>query len=83
MTRYFFDFRDGTEFILDGEGLLIRDMAAVQQEAAKALSGLARDSMATFNGSQGHQMSVEVRDGDGPVMKLELSFNITRDAGDT
>ncbi len=40
MTRYFFDFRDGTEFILDGEGLLIRDMAACNRRRLKLYRAL-------------------------------------------
>lgn len=78
MLRYFFDLRDGTDLILDDEGAMLRDMVAVQREAAKALSGLAGDSMAASKSSQAHQMAIEVRDGNGLVMKVECSYKITR-----
>jgi hypothetical protein len=50
----------------------------VQREAARALAGLASDSMASFKGSQIHQMVIVVRDDTGPVMEVEFSFKIIR-----
>ncbi|WP_128925600.1 DUF6894 family protein [Bradyrhizobium guangxiense] len=76
MPLYFFDFRDGEDLILDEEGLDLRDMMAVQREAARALAGLAADSMASFKDSQVHQMAIAVRDKSGPVMEVEFSFTI-------
>ncbi|QOZ73659.1 DUF6894 family protein [Bradyrhizobium arachidis] len=78
MGLYFFDFRDGENLILDEEGLDLRDMIAVQREAARALAGLAWDSMASFNSSQIHQMAIAVRDKSGPVMEVEFAFKIVR-----
>ncbi|WP_439365105.1 DUF6894 family protein [Bradyrhizobium sp. DASA03005] len=78
MALYYFDFRDGGNIILDEEGLDLRDMVAVQREAARALTGLASDSMASFKGSQIHQMAIAVRDESGPVMEVEFAFKIIR-----
>lgn len=78
MAVYFFDFRDGENLILDEEGLDLRDMIAVQREAARALAGLASDSMASFKSSQIHQMAIAVRVETGSVMEVEFSFKITR-----
>jgi hypothetical protein len=78
MGLYFFDFRDGDERVLDEEGLELRDMMAVQNEAARALAGLAWDSIANFKSAEIHQMAIEVRDRYGPVMEVEFSFKIIR-----
>lgn len=72
------NFRDGDELILDEEGIDLRDIVAVQREAARALTGLASDSMISFRGSQIHQMAIAVRDETGPVMEVEFSFKIIR-----
>jgi hypothetical protein len=45
MALYFFDLRDDAEFVVDEEGTELRDMRAVQDEAARAPSvGLGRDA---------------------------------------
>ena len=62
MALYFFD---------------LRDMRAVQNETARALSGLAWDAMRS-DGVKGQQMIMEVRDAHGPVMEVKLSFEIAR-----
>jgi hypothetical protein len=77
MVLYFFDLRDKAEFVVDEEGTELCDMRAVQEEAARALSGLAWDAMRS-DGVKGHQMVLEVRDSDGPVMEAKLSFEIDR-----
>ena len=78
MPLYFFDFHDGEQHVPDDEGLNLRDMVAVQKEAARALAGLAWDSVASFKGAQIQRMAVMVRDGHGPVMEVEFSFKIVR-----
>lgn len=78
MIRYFFDFRDGAELMIDEEGVVLRNMPSVQREAARALCGLAGDSLANFKSSHAHQMAITVRDQSGPVMDVEFSFKITR-----
>jgi len=79
MALYFFDLRDQSGFVADEEGTELRDMRAVQNEAARALSGLAWDAMRLYEGT-GQQMVIEVRDAQGPVMEAKLSFEIARKA---
>ena len=43
MKRYYFDMRDGENVTRDDEGLEFPDLAAAQEEAAKALADIARD----------------------------------------
>jgi len=79
MALYFFDLRDQSGFVADEEGTELRDMRAVQNEAARALSGLAWDAMRLDDGI-GQQMVIEVRNARGPVMEAKLSFEIARKA---
>ena len=74
MALYFFDLRDEADF---EEGTELRNMRAVQNETARALSGLAWDAMRS-DGVKGQQMIMEVRDAHGPVMEVKLSFEIAR-----
>ena len=78
MAHYFFDLRDGVELVPDEEGMELRDIEAVQGEAARALAGLAWDAMRSFAGTEAQKMSIEVRDGVGPVMEANFSFRIIR-----
>ena len=77
MALYFFDVRDEAELVVDEEGTELRDMRAVQDETARALSGLAWDAM-RLDGVKGQQVIIEVRDAHGPVMEVKLSFEIER-----
>jgi len=79
MALYFFDLRDEAAFVVDEEGTELRDMRAVQDEAARALSGLAWDAM-RLDGTKGHAMILEVRDAHGPVMQAKLSFAIVHNS---
>jgi hypothetical protein len=78
MARYYFDLRDGDEFIPDEQGTELRDIEAAQDEAARALGGLAWDAISNFNGVRSAQMAVEVRDGVGPVMRVRFLCEIDR-----
>jgi hypothetical protein len=78
MTIYYFDLRDGDELVADGEGVELRDMRAVQKEAARALAGFAWDILGRFNGAQSHRMAIEVRSRRGPVMEIQFSFLVIR-----
>jgi hypothetical protein len=77
MALYYFDLRDEADFVVDEEGTELRDLRAVQNETARALSGLAWDAM-RLDGGRGQQMIMEVRDAHGPVMEVKLSFEIAR-----
>ena len=41
MAVYYFDLRDGETLAVDEEGLELRNMGAVREEAARALAGFA------------------------------------------
>ena len=77
MPLYYFDLRDDVSFVPDSEGTEFRDLSAVQNEAAKTISGLAWDAMRS-EGALGQQMSLSVRDALGPVMDVKFAFEITR-----
>lgn len=79
MRRYFFDFRDGDELLLDEEGVEIGTLEAVHDEAAHALADMAKDELNRVpngNGSSPRHFCIEVRDGLGPVMLAKFSFEI-------
>jgi hypothetical protein len=81
MRRYYFDLRDDKGVVVDEEGLDLRDLQAVQEEAARSLSDMARDAMRRSAGTQAGaltQMAIEVRDNDGPVMHVRFTFEIDR-----
>ncbi|WP_439400304.1 DUF6894 family protein (plasmid) [Bradyrhizobium sp. PMVTL-01] len=79
MPRYYFDLRDGTHLGRDEEGLDLPDMEAVQNEATRALSDLARDAIrATAALGVTRNLSIEVRDEQGLVMQARLQFDIKR-----
>ena len=52
-------------------------MRAVQEEAARTLSGLARDALC-LDGVKGQQMIIKVRNAHGCVMDVKFSFEVTR-----
>ena len=78
MACYYFDLREGSEFTIDEEGLELRDTKAVQKEAALAVSGFARDSVASFDGVRSRRMAILVRDEHGPVMEVRFSCELVR-----
>lgn len=62
---YFFDTRDGDDFIEDDIGLELPDLERARMVASKSLAELARD---VLSGSVKRTMLVEVRDEQGPVI---------------
>lgn len=79
MRRYYFDIRDEDGLAVDEEGLELRDIQAVQEEAARSLADIARDEVRSANGrKQERQMTIEVRDDDGPVLQVKFTFKIDR-----
>ncbi|MBP2428404.1 hypothetical protein ABIF38_008305 [Bradyrhizobium japonicum] len=73
--KYYFDLRDGCGLALDEEGLVLSDLAAVQEEAARALADMVRDSV---RGHNFDQIAIEVRDDDGPVLEVRIAWRIRR-----
>lgn len=78
MGRYYFDMRDSRGLFPDEEGAECRDIDAAQDEAARALTDMARDSIQAARHVFSHQMSIEVRDDAGPVMKVRFAFEVIR-----
>ena len=67
MALYYLDFRDGDELVVDDEGVELRDMRAVQDEAARALAGFAWDAVRLDGAkpSDGNRGARQARSGDG------------------
>lgn len=80
MPRYVFDLRDGDDLAVDEEGLELRSIEAVQEEAAWSLADMARDAVRrpTHNRKQNHNMAIEVRDDNGPVLQVKFTFEIDK-----
>jgi hypothetical protein len=80
MPRYYFDFRDGDDLSFDEEGMELSSIASVQEEAAKTLAEMARDSVRSpkYDGSKNRRMAVEVRNEGGPVLQVTFTFEVAR-----
>ncbi|WGS23861.1 hypothetical protein MTX19_13800 [Bradyrhizobium sp. ISRA464] len=82
LKRYYFDYfdiRDGDAIASDEEGVEFPDIKAAQDEAAQALADVARDVTRGFGeDSPNYRMSIEVRDGDGPVLRAKLVLDFVR-----
>ena len=80
MPHYYLDLRDDDDLAVDEEGLELRDVAAVQEEAAQSLADMARDAVRgpSYDGTRNHQMAIEVRDETGPVLQVKFTFEINR-----
>ena len=71
MPLYFFDTRDGDDFIRDDDGIELLHLEQVKIVAAKSLAELARD---VLPGSVRRKLVIEARDERGPVMIASLTF---------
>jgi hypothetical protein len=78
MPRYYFDLKDSLGVVIDEEGSDLRDLEAAQNEAARALGGMAHDALATSNAGGVEHMEIAVRDDSGPVMAVRFDFEISR-----
>ena len=80
MTRYYFDLRDGDDLAVDEEGVELRDIATVQEEAARSLADVARDAVRRpeYLSGKNHRMAIEVRDQAGPVLQVKFTFEVAR-----
>jgi hypothetical protein len=79
MSRYYFDLRDGGYLSIDEEGMELPTMQAVQIEAARSLVDIAKHAVwSTAATVLGHQMAIEVRDENGPVLQAKFTFESER-----
>jgi hypothetical protein len=74
MPMYYFDTRDGADFIRDEIGLELDGIEAVRDEATRGLADFARDALP---GSLRRELAVEVRDDvDRPLLRAALWFEV-------
>jgi hypothetical protein len=79
MKCYYFDLRDGDDLYQDEEGMELPDIASVQEEAARALADMARDSVHGNPANRlGHRLAIEVRDDRGPMLQAKFTFETER-----
>jgi hypothetical protein len=74
MPLYYFDTRDGDNFIRDELGLELDGIEQARDEATRGMADLARDALP---GSVRRELSVQVRDHDDrDVLKASLWFEV-------
>ena len=73
MRRYYFDIVLSGQIGQDDEGVFLSDLEAVQKEALRNLADMAKEFVAVPT-----DMSVQVRDDDGPIMRVKVIFEIER-----
>jgi hypothetical protein len=77
--RYYFDLQEEQQLIIDEEGREFSTIDDVQEEAARSLADMARDSTLTRGGhGLARRLAIQVRDEDGPVLKVQFIFDIDR-----
>jgi hypothetical protein len=59
MPRFFFDHRDGNDFIRDDDGLELASVENAREEATSGLAGIVRDTLPC---AIGREIAVEVSD---------------------
>ncbi|MEA3071401.1 MAG: hypothetical protein QOD29_2847 [Alphaproteobacteria bacterium] len=79
MPRYFFDTRDGANFVRDDEGIELDGFGAARDEATAGLADLAHDALP---GAIRRELAVEVRDDAGQaLLRAALWFEVAVLAG--
>ena len=78
MSRYYFDIREGDDFAPDEEGMELFSLKEVQEEAARTLADMVRDTVRDEYDGAGEQLAIEVRDENGPVLQVKFTFEISR-----
>ena len=76
MRRYFFDIYDGDDCVADDEGMELPDIASVQDEAAKSLADIARNTVSGKAKPSMGNMSIKVRDVGAAVLQPKYLFEI-------
>jgi hypothetical protein len=74
MPHYFFDTRDGPDFVRDELGVELDGIEAARDEATRGLADLARDALP---GAMRRELAVEVRDAaDKALLRASLWFEV-------
>ncbi|WP_377830328.1 DUF6894 family protein [Bradyrhizobium lupini] len=73
MPRYFFDTRDNDLLMPDEVGVEIPTLEAVKRHASAAMADFAKD---VLPGAVVRTLAIEVRDDEGPVLRVLLRFEI-------
>jgi hypothetical protein len=74
MPRYYFNTRDGSEFVRDEIGIELDGVEAARDEATRGLANFARDALP---GSVRRELAVECRDDDDRhVLRAALWFEV-------
>jgi hypothetical protein len=77
MPHYFFDLRDGSDFVRDEEGCWFPDFAAAEREAAETAASMLLDARRSDNNPT--KFTIEVRDeNDRCVMDASVALHIGR-----
>lgn len=72
MSRFFFDFKDGSDLMRDDVGLELAGVAEAQAEAIRALPGIVRDEVAD---GDDRDFEIDVRD-EGEHLLLTVSLTL-------
>jgi hypothetical protein len=74
MPHYYFHLCDDNDLYPDEEGLDFPSIDAARQEAAHSLADMLREAASSRTGKVVRQMSVEVRNDVGVVLRLNVSL---------
>jgi hypothetical protein len=76
MSRFYFDIREGRDFVADKEGVELPDLDAAELEAAKAAAEIGRDKLPA---GKLRKIAIEVRNKDSQrVLTATVSLEIDR-----
>jgi hypothetical protein len=75
-VRYYFDLQDAHGLFPDKEGTELATFAAAQEEAALSFAGMARDAAQKVHRDVPHAMAIEVRDENGPVLRIRFTVEV-------
>jgi hypothetical protein len=74
MPRYFFDFHDGGDVSVDGEGTELPDMQAARDEATESLLAIAKEALPPRGRARKLVMSVRAEDGEH-LLAITLGYS--------
>ena len=76
MSRFYFDIRNGENFVSDEEGLEFPTVNEARDDASRALGQMIKEAMPD---GMHHDMAVEVRGADKrPLFKVQITFDVGR-----